>query len=165
RRVGVFLRAALDLGAPRREPLGPLVDERPRPRLERQVVQTDAIAVVRPLDLCGAQADGDARPVQVPDRLAALALHLGDPPVPERGEQLAVERQAALDRGDDEVDVVNARAGLHCARCYGFSGLPAVPSPNSCARPYRTARATRTGSCPASSSSCFSSPSAPTSGR
>jgi hypothetical protein len=42
------------------------------------------------------------------NRLAALALDLARPVPAERAEQLAVERQAALDRGDDDVDVMQA---------------------------------------------------------
>ena len=45
--VPVGLRAALDLGVVRAQPLGPLVDGRPRGDLERDVVQADAVAVVR----------------------------------------------------------------------------------------------------------------------
>ena len=45
---------------------------------------------------------------QVPDRFAALALDLADPVPAERAEQLAVEGQAALDGGDDQVDVMDA---------------------------------------------------------
>src|SRR5262249_31748770 len=48
---------------------------------------------------------------EVVDRLASLARDLADPVVAERREQVAVEGQAALDRRDDEVDVMNAGGG------------------------------------------------------
>jgi len=52
---------------------------------------------------------GVARATAGADRtFATLTLHLADPVVAERAEELGVERQAALDRRDDEVDVVNA---------------------------------------------------------
>src|SRR5207248_1543844 len=59
-----------------------------------------------------AETDRALAPGQVPNRLAPLALHLADPVPAERPEQLPVKGQAALDRGDDEVDVVYA-AGAH----------------------------------------------------
>jgi hypothetical protein len=107
--VRVLLRAALDLGAASTQPLGALVDREPRRRLQREVVQTDPVAVVlvrRRLRL--SQADRAARAGEVPDRLPALALDLADAIPPERLQQLAVEGQAAQDRGDDEIDVVDA---------------------------------------------------------
>jgi hypothetical protein len=57
-----------------------------------------------------AQADASGRAAQVVDDLAALALDralAADAEVPEEG---AVERQAARQRGDAEVDVVHERA-------------------------------------------------------
>src|SRR5690349_8091536 len=71
------------------------------------MVQADAIPVGRAVALRLAQADRAVVPVQVPDRLAALTLDLADAMPAERPEQLAVERQASLDRGDDEIDVVD----------------------------------------------------------
>jgi hypothetical protein len=72
-------------------------------------MQPDAIAVIRArLGLRLAQSDRRARTGQVPDRLAALALDLADAVPAKRLEQLAVEGQAAQDRGDDEIDVVDA---------------------------------------------------------
>ena len=41
-------------------------------------------------------------------RPTALAFDLSDPVIAERRQQLAVERQAALDRRHDQVDVVDA---------------------------------------------------------
>src|SRR5205085_9308208 len=97
--VVVLLRAALDLGAPGAEPLGPLVDDAARVRLEGEVVETDRVAVVRrALRLRLPQPDRGAGPAEVPDRLAPLALDLADPVKAERREQVAVEGQAALDR-------------------------------------------------------------------
>src|SRR5262249_30876865 len=110
--VAVRLGPALDPRAARAQPVGPLVDRRPRPGLERDVVDAHRIAVVVSFDLCLAQPDRDPRPREVPDRLAALALDLGDAVVAERGEQLAVERQAPLDRGDDPVDVLDAHVSF-----------------------------------------------------
>ena len=72
-------------------------------------MQADPVAVEPAEALRLAEPDRAARPAEVPDRLAALALDLRDAVVAERAEQVAVERQAALDRGDDEVDVVDAR--------------------------------------------------------
>jgi hypothetical protein len=43
------------------------------------------------------------------DGLAALSLDLAQALPAERPQQPAVERQAALDRGDDDVEVMNAR--------------------------------------------------------
>jgi hypothetical protein len=57
------------------------------------------------------QADHGAAARDVVDRLSTLADDLADAPVPERLEQLAVEGEAALERGDDEVEVVDAAAG------------------------------------------------------
>ena len=90
-----------------------LVDDRARDSLESQMVQSDPVAVdpavtlIR-LCLCLAQPDRAARAGEVPDRLASLALDLPDPVIAERRQQLAVERQAALDRRDDQVDVMDA---------------------------------------------------------
>ena len=85
-----------------------------RRRLERDVMHADAVPVERlrrrRLRLSQAEVAAGAR--DVPDRLAALALDLADAVPSERPEQLAVERQAAKDRADDEVDVVEAR-GAH----------------------------------------------------
>src|SRR4051794_41362971 len=76
------------------------------------MVQADAVTVVRAIAraLRLAQAERAAAAREVPDRLAALALDLADAVEAERREQLAVERQAALDRRDDEVDVVQGAA-------------------------------------------------------
>src|SRR4051794_41976394 len=76
------------------------------------MVQADAVTVVRAIAraLRLAQAERAAAAREVPDRLAALALDLADAVEAERREQLAVERQAALDRRDDEVDVVRGAA-------------------------------------------------------
>src|SRR5918911_3006231 len=73
-------------------------------------MEPDAVAVVRLVvrGLRLPQSDRGARPAEIPDRLASLALDLADPVEAERREQVAVERQAALDRRDDEVDVVDA---------------------------------------------------------
>jgi hypothetical protein len=74
------------------------------------VVQADAVAVLLALARGRrlAQAERAARAAEVVDRLAALALDLGRPVPPQRAEQLAVEGQAALDRGNDDVDVMQA---------------------------------------------------------
>ena len=91
-------------------------------------MQADPVAVGRSLALRLAEADRAAGAAEVPDRLASLALDLADPRVAERPEQLAVERQAPLDRGDDQVDVMDA-ARAH--RAFGFQRRSA----SSCARP------------------------------
>ena len=111
RLVPVGPGAALDLGVVGAQPVGPLVDGRARDGLERDVVEADPVAV----DLAAvlgrrlAQAEGAPRTCQVVDRLATLALDLAQPVPAERPQQLAVEGQAALDRGDDDVEVVDAR--------------------------------------------------------
>src|SRR6266511_4824377 len=73
-------------------------------------MQTDGVPVVRlgPPRLRFAQADRRTGAPEVVDRLTTLALDLADAVEAERREQVAVERQAALDRRDDQVDVVNA---------------------------------------------------------
>jgi hypothetical protein len=81
--------------------------------LESKVVQPDPVAVdpvVALIRLCLrlTQPDRAARAGEIPDRLAALALDLPDPVIAERRQQLAIKRQAALDRRDDQVDVVDA---------------------------------------------------------
>ena len=106
----------LSISAPRAaQPVGALVDRAARRRLEREVVEADAVAVERLLRrrLRLPQAERAARAREVPDRLAALALDLADAVPAERLEQLPVEGQAAEDRADDEVDVVKA-GGAHC---------------------------------------------------
>jgi hypothetical protein len=102
--------AALDLGVLGAQPVGPLVDGRPRDGLERDVVEADAVAVDRSAVFRRrlAQAERAPRTCQVVDRLAALALDLAQPVPAERPQQLAVEGQAALDRGDDDVEMVDA---------------------------------------------------------
>src|SRR4051794_6874350 len=73
------------------------------------MVEADRVAVV-----CAgpalrlAQPDRRLLAADVPDRLAALSLHFAQAMPAERAEQLAIEREAALDRGDDEVDVMDA---------------------------------------------------------
>src|SRR4029450_4097744 len=103
--------SALDLGALCTEPLGPLVHGRSGHGLEGDVVEPDLVAVERLVPLAPrlAHPERAARAPEVPDRLALLALHLAHPVPPERAEQVAVERQAALDRGSDDIDVVEAR--------------------------------------------------------
>jgi hypothetical protein len=102
--------AALDLGVVGAEPVRALVDGSARDDLERDVVEADAVAV----DLAAvsrrrlAQAERAARAREVVDGLAALALDLAQALPPERPQQPAVEGQAALDRGDDDVEVVDA---------------------------------------------------------
>src|SRR5687767_4417416 len=80
RRVGVFLRFALDLRADLAQPLGPLVDGAARVGLESEVVEPEPVTVeaVGRVRLRRPQADGGTGPPEVPDRLAALALDLGD---------------------------------------------------------------------------------------
>src|SRR5262249_575736 len=105
--VRVLLRLALELDPLGAGPIRDLVDLGPGVRLERNVVQPDRISIVRLVALRFAEPDRRAGPGQVPDRLAALAFDLSDPCVADRSEQIGVERQAARDRGDDEVDVVD----------------------------------------------------------
>ena len=122
RRVGVILRVALDLGSVRAQPVGALVDDAARDRFEGEMVETDRIAVVRARRLRLAQADLRLVADQVPDRLAALALDLADPVPAERTEELAVERQAPLDRGDDEIDMMDAAGTHEIQRNFGTQG-------------------------------------------
>ena len=111
--IRVFAAIVLHLDVLCASPGGAIVDLRARFSLEGEVVEPDAVAVVRPrLRLGSAQPDRRPGAGQVPDRLATLTLDLADPVVAERAEELRIERQAALDRRDDEVDVMNA-GGAH----------------------------------------------------
>src|ERR671911_2482458 len=101
------------------------------------MVQTDPVAVVLALGLSLSQPDRAAGAAEVPDGLTPLALHLADPVVAQRAEQLPVEGQAVLDRGDDEVDVMDT-ARAHRPRLQRRSA-------SSCARPERAARRTGRG--------------------
>jgi hypothetical protein len=106
-----LLRLVLDLEPLRLCPGEPLVDGLARLGLERQVVKADGIAVVGPgRRLCLPQRErgADTLAVEVPDRLAALADDLVELDVAERREQLAVQREAALERGDDEIEMVES---------------------------------------------------------
>ncbi len=107
--VRPFLRLVLDLEALGEGPPVALVDELARGGLEREVVEPDRVPVVLSgrLRFPQAERDADSVAVEIPDRLSALAAKLGRVHVPERLEQLAVERQAALEPGDDDVDVVH----------------------------------------------------------
>jgi hypothetical protein len=80
-----------------------------RRRLERDVVHADAVPVERIRRRRRLSRAEVAPGADVPDGLAALALHLADAVPAERLEQFAIERQAAEDRADDEIDVVEAR--------------------------------------------------------
>src|SRR4029077_9072642 len=64
-----------------------------------------------------ADPDPRARPPEVPDRLAALSLDLANPVPAERTEQPAVEGQAPLDRGDDQIDMMDTTRGAHATLC------------------------------------------------
>src|SRR5436190_23632004 len=79
--VRVLLRTALDREAAPAQPVGTLVDVVPGRRLEGDVVDADAVPVEgllrRGLRLSQAQGAAGAR--DVPDRLAAIPLHLPDP--------------------------------------------------------------------------------------
>ena len=77
------------------------------------MVDADAVAVVLSLGLRLPQPERDVRSAEVPDRLATLALDLGDAVVAERRQQVAIERQASLDRRHDEIDVMDAGEGGH----------------------------------------------------
>src|SRR4051794_1040306 len=124
-RVHVFRRAALDLRTGRAQPLRALVDRGARRRVYGEVMQAYCVAVVRrpTRRLSLTQADRRGGTPQVVDRLAALALDLADAVIPERGKQVAVERQAALDRRDDEIDVVNA-GGRHRRTAFNAPARP-----------------------------------------
>src|SRR6185437_12810231 len=84
------------------------------------------------LDLRLPQADCDGGAAEVPDRLAALALDLRDPVVAERREQLAVERQAALERRHVAAATCSADSAefLRRARARARSGPPGAPAPD-----------------------------------
>src|SRR5437867_3611118 len=106
--VAIFFGPALDRRALLAQPARALVDDGPRPRLEAEMVQPRLVAVDRALSLALglAQADSGPGPAEVPDRLPPLTLDLADPVPAERPEQVAVERQAALDRRDDQIDEI-----------------------------------------------------------
>ena len=93
------------------------------------MVQAHPVAVVGSLALgLGlAEPDRGACAPEVPDRLVALALHLADSMPAEWAEQLAVEGQAALDRGDDQVDVVDPVSAF-CDNGSNLSGFGAGPA-------------------------------------
>src|SRR5207244_11932076 len=101
--VPVLLRPALDLRPLADQPVGALVDRSAGRSLERDMVQPDAVAVVRKPapGLRFPEADPGAGPDEIPDRLAALTLDLAQSMPAERPQQVTVERQAALDRGAD----------------------------------------------------------------
>jgi hypothetical protein len=113
--VRPLLRLVLDREPLRARPREPLVDARPRLGLEREVVQPDRVPVVRSrrrrLRLSQRQRRADTLSVEIDDALAALAEDVRGVGVAERSQKLLVERQAALERGDDEVEVVEAAAG------------------------------------------------------
>jgi hypothetical protein len=107
-------RLVLDLNSLLDGPPVALVDGLLRRRFERGMVKPDRVAVVRAfalgLRLANPQRRSDSLAVEVPDRLAALAFHVIGLQVPERSQQLPIEGQAALERGHDDVDVVEAHA-------------------------------------------------------
>jgi hypothetical protein len=49
--------------------------------------------------------------LQIPDPLAALTLDLDELPPPERAKELRVEALAALDVGNDEIEVMDPTRG------------------------------------------------------
>jgi hypothetical protein len=116
--------------APTAKPFGPLLDLEPRGRFEGDMVDAHPVAVEgragRRLRLPEAERAAGAR--DVPDRLAALALDLADPVPAERLEQLTVERQAAQDRADDEIYVVEA-GGTHPRRIIYLGPDSSPPRP------------------------------------
>src|SRR5437763_12478209 len=72
-------------------------------------MDSDPVAVVMPRSLRFPQAHGhDSRSTQVNDALAALTEDLACPHVAERLQQRAIEREATLQIGDDEIEVINA---------------------------------------------------------
>src|SRR2546423_15653602 len=73
-------------------------------------MEADLVAVEGPFPLALrlANTHRTPRPPEVPDRLAALTLHFADAVPAERAEQISVEGKAPLDRGDDDVEVVDA---------------------------------------------------------
>ena len=110
-RVVVLAWAALDLGADVAGPVGDLLDRLPARRREGEVVQSDRVAVGS-VETRVALAQPD-RPVgevaaEVNDPLPLLADDAADVDVTERAQQSFVEGQAALQRGDDEIDMMDA---------------------------------------------------------
>ena len=113
RQVRVLLRAALDLGALRAQPVGPLVDDarasRPRARggggrrgSGRTAVRSSLCASRRPSE----QPAPERYQIVSPRSPSTSPIRCK----PSGAEQVAVEGQAALDRGDDEVDVMQGGA-------------------------------------------------------
>src|SRR5262249_58315752 len=87
--VGVLLRLALEQRAVLPQPVRALVDGGAGAHLDREMMQPDAIAVVLArIRLRRAQPDGAVTALEVPDRLAALALDLADPVPAEPAQQL-----------------------------------------------------------------------------
>src|SRR6266511_2086285 len=111
--------------------------DRPGHGLEGDVMEADLISVGGPIALALRLADADDAPwpPQVPDRLAALALHLADAVPAKRAEEVAVEGKAALDRGDDDVYVMNTgrahgNLSLSARFCHLLSASVADGPPN-----------------------------------
>src|SRR5262245_6353788 len=114
-RVVVLLRATLDLGAVLAQPSGSLVDLPALVGDEGDVVDADRVTVVRDrvsVGLALAQAHlRVAGAADVDHALPALAGDLARLREAERGEELGVEGEAALQAGDDEVEMVDAGHG------------------------------------------------------
>ena len=69
------------------------------------------------LRLADAERRADTVAVEVPHRVPSLADHLVGLDVAERFEELSVQRQAALERRDDDVDVVQPDAAHSSILC------------------------------------------------
>jgi hypothetical protein len=75
------------------------------------MVEADAVAVVCARRLCLPKTDvHTSRSAEVDDALATLANDLACPRVPEWPEQPAVEREASVEVGYDQIEVIDARS-------------------------------------------------------
>src|SRR5512133_625961 len=93
------------------------------------MVEAHAVAVVGLRRALGrlAQTDRSGRAREVEDRLATLTFNFAHAVPAERTEEIAIERQAAFDRGNDQVHVVDARR-MH--GCRSFAVALAIPTYN-----------------------------------
>jgi hypothetical protein len=113
--VRKLLGSAFGFDSLAEHPLPTPIDGRSRRRLERDVVDTDGVAVIGhrvSVRLLLSQTDPGVLRLQVPDGFTALALELQHTCPPKPSKQLRVEPLAPFDVADHEVEMVNS-ARLH----------------------------------------------------
>ena len=105
-----LFRSALGLDVLGQNPLPALIDSVTRRRLEGEVMDTHGITIVGDrmrIRLFLAEAEPGVRGLQVPDRLATLALELEHAAPAETAKKRGVESLAPINIGDNEIQVVN----------------------------------------------------------